>query len=207
MTKEILMAMKSSATLNVLFLYLLISFLSGGCGRSYVPGEKMEVPGWDEELKKDLDLLGHRNWILVVDKAFPEQSSPGMKYIYLEEELNPVLSRVLEVIDSSSHVTPAVFRDRELAFITEEQASGIETFRKETEKVLKGREVHTLLHNDVFSMLDESSSLFRVLVIKTRTALPYTSVFLRLDCSYWGAGDEARLRSIMAGEASREGGS
>ena len=153
---------------------------------------------WQDILKHDLDLLGHRNWILVVDKAFPEQSSAGMKYLYVEQDLLPTLKYVLEQVEASTHVSPIIFRDKELSFITEEQVSGINTFRSESEKVLSGRSVNTMLHDEVFSMLDESSSLFRVLVIKTNCTLPYTSVFLQLDCSYWGTEDEGILREKMS---------
>jgi hypothetical protein len=34
--------------------------------------------------------MGHRNWILIVDKAFPEQNAAGMEYIYANEDLNAV---------------------------------------------------------------------------------------------------------------------
>ncbi|MCK4991794.1 MAG: hypothetical protein KAS29_14950, partial [Bacteroidales bacterium] len=61
-----------------------------------------------------------------------------------------------------------------------------------------GREVNTLLHDEVFRMLDESSSLFRVLVIKTNCTIPYTSVFLQLDCSYWDPENEKLLREKMS---------
>ena len=75
---------------------------------------------------------------------------------------------------------------------------GIEAFREESERILEGREVTTLLHDEVFGMLDESAALFRVLVIKTACTLPYTSVFLQLDCAYWGTEDEAELRERMS---------
>ena len=153
---------------------------------------------WQDILKHDLDLLGHRNWILVVDKAFPEQSSAGMKYLYVEQDLLPTLKYVLEQVEASTHVSPLIFRDKELSFITEEQVSGINTFRSESKKILSGRSVNTMLHDDVFSMLDESSSLFRVLVIKTNCTIPYTSVFIQLDCSYWGQENEQVLRENMS---------
>jgi hypothetical protein len=35
-------------------------------------------------------------------------------------------------------------------------------------------------------------------VIKTNCTMPYTSVFLQLDCAYWGAEDEQLLRENMA---------
>ncbi|MFH0757214.1 MAG: hypothetical protein V2B15_08010 [Bacteroidota bacterium] len=152
---------------------------------------------WQQTLARDLHLLGHRNWILVVDKAFPEQSSPGMKYIYVEQDLIPTLAHVLTAVESSTHVKPLIYRDRELAFITEEQVPGIETFRRESSTLLEDREVLTLLHDDVFALLDNSASLFRVLVIKTNCTLPYTSVFLQLDCAYWNSDQEKALRESM----------
>lgn len=152
---------------------------------------------WKDILAEDLNLLGHRNWILVVDKAFPEQSSEGMKYLYVDQDLLSTLEYVLSALDKSTHVQPIIYQDKELAYITEEQVAGIETFRSQVAGVLEGRELNTLLHDEVFSLLDESSSLFRVLVIKTNCTLPYTSVFLQLDCSYWGPEEENALRKVM----------
>jgi len=156
---------------------------------------------WKEILQSSLDLLGHRNWILVVDKAFPEQSSPGMKYIYVEQDLLPTLDQVLQALDGSTHVKPIIYQDKELSYITEEQVKGIEQFRTGAASLLEGRGVRTLLHDDVFRLLDESSSLFRVLVIKTSCTLPYTSVFMQLDCSYWGPENEKALREKMDGSS------
>jgi hypothetical protein len=34
-------------------------------------------------------------------------------------------------------------------------------------------------------------------VLKTRMTIPYTSVFLRLDCGYWSDEQEKRLREKM----------
>jgi D-ribose pyranose/furanose isomerase RbsD len=173
------------------------SLMLSSCTSANPSGAFEEDATWQATLEHDLPLLGHRNWILVVDKAFPEQSSPGMKYLYVEQELLPTLEYVLEKVEASSHVKPVIYRDRELSYITEEQVGGIEAFRSEAEKVLADREVHTLLHEEVFTMLDESSSLFRVLVIKTNATLPYTSVFLQLDCAYWNAEQEQALREAM----------
>lgn len=183
---------------RALITYGLIIGLSTSCQLSTQQLEETKGFSWKQVLEEDLNLLGHRNWILVVDKAFPEQSSPGMKYLYVEQDLLPTLEYVLKVVDESSHVKPIIYQDKELSFITEEQVTGIETFRSEARKVLAGKEVNTLLHDEVFGMLDESSSLFRILVIKTNATLPYTSVFLQLDCSYWGAENEKQLRENMA---------
>ncbi len=158
-----------------------------------------QADSWQQVLDHDLNLLGHRNWILVVDKAFPEQSSPGMKYLYVDEALLPTLEYVLEKVDASTHVTPIIYQDKELSYITEDQVKGIGEFRSEVEKILAGSDVHTLLHDEVFQMLDKSADLFRVLVIKTNCTIPYTSLFLQLDCAYWGSENEAVLRKNMSG--------
>jgi hypothetical protein len=180
-------------------LFLALACMTGSCS-SDPPATKPVGPvPWQELLEQKLNLLGHRNWILVVDKAFPEQSSAGMEYIYVDQDLSAVLGQVLEQLDSSTHVRPIIYGDKELGYITEEQVPGIGAFREERGTVLKGREVNTLLHDDVFGMLDKSASLFRVLVIKTRCALPYTSIFLQLDCAYWTGEQEKALRKSMTG--------
>ena len=36
---------------------------------------------WKKEFEEILPMLGHRNWILVVDKAYPMQSADGIETI------------------------------------------------------------------------------------------------------------------------------
>jgi hypothetical protein len=36
-----------------------------------------------------------------------------------------------------------------------------------------------------------------VLILKTSATIPYTSVFLQLNCRYWSDDAEARLRAAM----------
>jgi hypothetical protein len=167
--------------------------------------KRVSVPptegSWREQLLNKMNLLGHRNWVLVVDKAFPEQSSPGMTYLYVEQELLPTLHEVLEVIESSTHVKPVIYRDKELEYLTNQQVQGIEDFKAESNRVLESYEVNSMLHDDVFRLLDESSALFSTLVIKTSGTLPYTSVFMQLDCAYWGPDEEDALRQQMNAKA------
>ncbi|WP_182953509.1 hypothetical protein [Pedobacter gandavensis] len=59
------------------------------------------------------------------------------------------------------------------------------------------RRKRRLLHNEVFKKLDAESKLFKVLVIKTNEVIPYTSVFLQLDCGYWNGEKEQQLRDEM----------
>lgn len=152
---------------------------------------------WKQQLNEKLPLLGHRNWILVVDKAFPEQNAVGMEYIYANENLVPVLKQVLAQVNQSGHVKPIIYQDKELDFITEKQAKGIVQFRTNVKEVLGKQKVQTLFHDSVFKKLDMEGKLFKVLVIKTDEVIPYTSVFLQLDCAYWNSDKERELRTIL----------
>jgi hypothetical protein len=187
-----------TSNLRLWFFPVLLATALTSCQNTLQPPPVQEESDWTQVLESDLNLLGHRNWILVVDKAFPEQSSSGMKYIYVEQDLLTVLEQVLGAVNNSTHVRPVIYQDKELEFISEEQVPGIEAFRLAADSILGESHVNTLLHDDVFKMLDASSSLFRVLVIKTNGTMPYTSVFIQLDCAYWGAEDEQLLREDMA---------
>lgn len=153
---------------------------------------------WEQEFYAKLPMLGHRNWILIVDKAFPEQNAPGMEYIYANESLNSVLKQVLTQVNQSGHVKPVVYQDKELDYITEQQAAGVTQFKAALKSTLGNQSVQTMLHDSVFKKLDTESKLFKVLVIKTNEVIPYTSVFLQLDCAYWNGDKEKQLRESIS---------
>jgi len=152
---------------------------------------------WQDEFQQKLPLLGHRNWVLVVDKAFPLQSAKGMTVINTGEQLPEVLQYVMGSISTSSHVKPIVFTDLEFAQISEDLSPGVDSLKKSLEVSLKNYPQNTLLHNNVFAKLDSASSLFEVLVLKTESTIPYSSVFIQLDCAYWSAEKEQKLRAKM----------
>jgi len=155
--------------------------------------------GWKQQLDKELPLLGHRNWILVVDKAFPMQTSPGMEVINTDEKLLPVLRYTLQRIHESTHVKPIVYTDKEIGYITEAQSPGVEAYKSQLKDILGTAGAQSLLHDSVFVRMDASSKLFKILVLKTNETLAYSSVFLQLDCAYWNAEKEGQLREAMKG--------
>jgi L-fucose mutarotase/ribose pyranase (RbsD/FucU family) len=59
---------------------------------------------WGSDLKRLLPLLGHRNWIVVADAAYPAQSNPGIETIASEADHLPVVKATLEAIQNSKHV-------------------------------------------------------------------------------------------------------
>lgn len=152
---------------------------------------------WKERFDQTLPLLGHRNWVVIADKALPEQNAAGIEYINTNEKLLPVLQYVMDKINASQHVRPIIYRDKELTFITEAQAKGVKEFSAASQKLFGVQPVQTILHDSVFSKLEAASRLFKVLVLKTNETIPYTSVFLQLDCAYWSAEKEKQLRISM----------
>ena len=44
------------------------------------------VPPWEESLRKNLPLYGHRNWVVVADSAYPSQSRQGIETIVADED-------------------------------------------------------------------------------------------------------------------------
>ena len=157
--------------------------------------------GWRARLRESMPLLGHRNWILVVDSAYPLQTSPGVETIETDSSEVDVVREVLQEVDRSIHVRPVLYMDAELPFVTENDAPGVEQYRREIRGVLGDRPVSSIAHEAVLSKIDEAGKTFHVLVLKTRLAIPYTSVFMQLDCKYWPADAEARLRQAMKSHA------
>ncbi len=152
---------------------------------------------WEQQLNRLLPLFGHRNWIVVADSAYPAQSKPGIETIVAVGDQIAVVSKVLEAIAECKHVRANVYADKEMAFVAESDAPGIAEYRRQLDGVLKGVRVSTLPHEEIIARLDEAARVFRVLVVKTAMTIPYTSVFFALDCGYWSAEAEERLRNAM----------
>jgi hypothetical protein len=160
-------------------------------------GPPPEAQNWKQVLTERLPVLGHRNWLVIADSAYPEQAEPGIQTVYSDATQMQVIEFALHLLARSQHVAPYVYLDRELDFLPESDAPGITSFRETLHSLLEGRPVEKELHEEIMAQLGQTSQHFNVLVIKTRSTLPYTTLFLRLDCAYWPADAEARLRKAM----------
>ncbi len=152
---------------------------------------------WREKLNERLPLFGHRNWICIVDAAYPAQTSPGVETLVTGADQLTVVREVLAALGQATHVKPVAMIDAELPFVTEAAAPGIGVYRRELDQLLNGTLVERTPHETIIRDLDRAGSLVRVLVLKTNLTLPYTSVFLRLECGYWTAEKEAALRAAL----------
>ena len=109
-----------------------------------------------------------------------------------------VIDHVLAAIVSCTHIRPNVYADRELAFVSDSDAPGVLSYCRKLETVLLGVSINYLPHEQIIRKLDRSAQLFRILLIKTSMSIPYTSIFFELDCCYWSAEAEQRLRQAMS---------
>ena len=160
-------------------------------------GSMTSSGNWQDVLKQRLRRFGHRNWVVVADAAYPSQSAPGIETVAADADHVVVATTVLEAIAESGHVRAIVHVDAELSYVSESDAPGVDRYHKSIERVLASREVQRLPHEDLIRQLDEAAKRFHVLIIKTPLTIPYTSVFVRLDCGYWTTDAERRLRASM----------
>jgi hypothetical protein len=166
-------------------------------GTAVPAAQTMKAPAWTDALAAYLPALGHRNWIVVADSAFPLQVSPGIETIVSNEDHFTVLAKVLKAVDGAKHIRPKVYLDKELSFVPEALAPGADDTRRRLEEALKGRGALPVLHEELIARLDQAGKTFKIVMIKTTLAVPYTSVFLELDCGYWGPEAEAKMREKM----------
>jgi D-ribose pyranose/furanose isomerase RbsD len=152
---------------------------------------------WRAKLQQELPLLGHRNWIMIVDSAYPLQVSPGVETIETGSTQLQVTRDVLEILDHSIHVTPDVFLDAELPYVTDQLAPGVGVYREHLQDLLRNRPVKSLPHETLINQINQAGQTFHVLVLKTTMTIPYSSVFLQLDCKYWPPAAEQQLRQSM----------
>ena len=149
---------------------------------------------WRQQVRQQLPLLGHRNWIAIVDSAYPWQVAPGVETIATRATQLDVVSFVLGEVAKAQHVRPEIFLDAELERLPEADAPGVDAYRRKLARLLASQTVEALPHEKIIAMLDEAGKTFHVLVLKSTLTLPYTSLFLRLECGYWNAEAERRLR-------------
>lgn len=152
---------------------------------------------WRESISRQLPLLGHRNWIAVVDSAYPWQTAPGIETIVTGADQVEVMRHVIEAVDAAPHVRPVFLLDGELAHLPESDAPGVTEYRATLAQLLDGRDTEFLPHETIIKRLADAAGDFRVLVLKTSFTLPYTSLFIQLDCAYWSAEAEQKLRDLL----------
>lgn len=173
----------------------MLPFLGGCSSPSYV--DQQLDPG----LVTEIQALGDHNWIVIADQSFPLHTRRGVRTLLVDKEIPEVLNGVLNVIDSQQHVSPVFYKSRELSAVRNDDAPGIDFYRQQLDAVFQARGqadfVRELQHQSLSVILEDESKSFAVLVIKTRTALPYSAVFIELESGYWTPQKEEHLRQAI----------
>ncbi|MDD2216023.1 hypothetical protein SDC9_119687 [bioreactor metagenome] len=152
---------------------------------------------WKKEFNEELSLLGHRNWIVITDMAYPLQNKSGIKTIYTGESYMDVLSFIDYEIKKSSHINPVIYQDQELSFLEDSDVMGIEDLKKEIAELFEKKRINYLPHDKLIARMNEVSQMFTVFILKTNMTFPYVSTFIELDCGYWSEEQENNLLSKM----------
>ncbi len=172
-------------------------FLGGCAGKS-------DPSPWGTVLDSELRAMGYRNWIVVGDSAFPIHSRRGVRTLVIDGEIPEVLEGVLQSLENAQKVAPRIYTARELRHVPNDKAPGIEAHRKQLEKALHGHPVREMDYRALSMILEDSSKSFAILVLKTKTSLPYSSVFIELDSAYWDGESESELRKKMLEKERKE---
>lgn len=148
---------------------------------------------WRKEVRRQLPLLGHRNWIVVTDMAYPLQTGTGITTVYTSSSYTDVLAFVRQTLGEMPHVYPHIYQDAEFDRLREDFCPGIDSIRSALRPLLPAGKVTYREHESLIATLDSVSRFFQVLVLKTNLTIPYSSVFFELDCKYWDAAQQKAL--------------
>ena len=190
--------MKKSLPISCLVAQLLLSSCPNCEQNSNSQTATLPNQNWQTVMQEKLPLLGHRNWIVVTDMAYPLQAKDGITTLYTTEPYAQVLGTVKQMIDEAPHVYAHTYQDQELSFLSEDICPGIDSLKADMQKALTGSTVTPVDHEQLIARLDSVSNLFEVVIIKTPLAKPYTSTFFELDCKYWNSDKQAQLNAKIA---------
>jgi D-ribose pyranose/furanose isomerase RbsD len=155
---------------------------------------------WKVAVTNQTAQLGYRNWIVIAEASLPAQNRVGIRQVAANVEIPEVLDYVLSTLGQTQHVRPQLYLTRELRSLDNDFTPGIDEHRKQLQTALRAHETTELEQQSLLTLLEDATRSFDVLVIRTPTALPYTSVFIELQPGYWDAESETRLRERISRE-------
>jgi len=172
-----------------------VVFLATGCMPFGGQGN-----AWRAAVDRQASQLGYRNWIVVAEASFPAHNRAGLRQVTAPVEVPEAVDYVLQVLERTENLRPQVYLTRELRSVENDFAPGIDQLRERLRDSLHGHEPTELDQQSLITLMTDANLSFDVLVIRTHTALPYSSVFLELRPGYWDADSESRLRERIQHE-------
>ena len=175
---------------------LAIAIILGSCSGISQTSESTDG-AWETTLSDKIPLLGHRNWIVVTDMAYPLQTAPGITTIYAPQSFCEVVGLVAGNIRKSRHLSSIVYQDSELLGLTPAMAPGVTAYRDSLSRELSDMHMVYMPHERLIHKLDSAAALYQVIIIKTGLTMPYSSVFFELGCGYGDDQREIALREAV----------
>lgn len=155
------------------------------------------APTWANTIKQEILKLGNFNWIIIAEPTFSNFKPKGITTLTIDASSPEVIKQVFNIIERNGHVDGKIYFSKESRFLTEKQTPGITQFKTKRDKALSGRKTRALNHAALEILLIEAKQKHRILIIKTNTLLPYSSVFIELESGYWHSESETALRKPM----------
>lgn len=159
---------------------------------------------WQTAVDHQVGQLGYRNWIVIAESSFPAQNRPGMRQVIAPVDVPEALDYVLNTLERTESVRPQIYLARELRSVENDYAPGIDSLRKRIKTSLHGHEPTELDQQSLLTLMEDANRSFDVLVIRTQSALPYSSVFMELQPGYWDATSESQLRQRIERERTQK---
>lgn len=152
---------------------------------------------WKAKVDHEIGQLGARNWIVIAEASFPAHSRANVHQLAVPVEVPEAVDYVINSLERTEHVRPRVYLTRELNAVENDYAPGIDVMRKRILQSLHSHETNILEQQSLLTLLGDADKNYRVLVIRTQSALPYSSVFMELQPGYWDSESEQRLRDQL----------
>ena len=120
------------------FLFVLALLLTTPLSRAATP---VAASDWKAKVNTAIPLLGHRNWILIVDSAYPLQVAPGVETIETSADQLDVDGK-LAIVSELREATARLQEEqrvsyKQLALETSEAAALEDRARRKTEALLE----------------------------------------------------------------------
>ena len=167
--------------------------LLGGCGS----GPDQTPPLWAGIVEREVDALGIQSWIIVAESSFPVVSGLGVRTLVLDGEIPQIVDCIVNHLAKSETVTPSFNTALELSFVSNDRVPGIDYLREQHNEALHEHQVRQMDNRSLTLLAHSDASKYAIMVLKSKTALPSSSVFIELDSGYWDRESEDRLRQEM----------
>ena len=135
----------------------------------------------EPNLVSEIEILQKGSWIVIADQAFPLHSRRGVRTLIVDQKAPEILNGVIKSLAKRENLSPIFHTTKELTFVENDAAPGINYYRNKIDHLLQGHELRQYLSAHLSVLLSDNSKTAPVLVIKTKTDYPYSAIYIELE--------------------------